>query len=277
MCQEESPVEEMQMRVRGVLLGLAAGDRIGGPVRMALHLAESLLACQRLDLADIGRRYLAWWRDDAFDTGPTVAAVLTLVAEGKTFEEAARQVDERTNGQTAGCNPAHRCAPLAMCARIPDADLADAAMAEARLTHRHSLAGDAAAAVASLCRALIRGRPWPEALELAAAGRLPPTREALASAGGPLSRSGFAPDALRAAIHFVSISDSFPQALQRAIEFAGPANYSPVLAGSIGGARWGSRAIPETLLAHHGKLTPHIHAAAAALAAGWNVTLAERE
>lgn len=265
------------MRARGVLLGLAAGDRIGGPVRMALHVAESLLTCQRLDLADIGRRYLAWWQDDAFDTGPTVASVLTLVAEGKTFEEAARQVDESVDGRTAGCNPAHRCAPLAMCVRIADAGLADAAMAEARLTHRHPLAGDAAAALASLCRALIRGRPWPQALELAAAGRLPPTREALASADRPPSRTGFAPDALHAAVHFVAISDSFPQALQRAIEFAGPANYSPVLAGSIGGARWGSRAIPETLLAHHGRLIPRIHAVATALAAGWPLTPANGE
>ena len=29
-------------RCRGVLVGVAAGDRIGGPIRMALRLAESL-------------------------------------------------------------------------------------------------------------------------------------------------------------------------------------------------------------------------------------------
>src|SRR5262249_9550267 len=32
-------------RCRGVLVGLAAGDRIGGPIRLAVRLAESLLAC----------------------------------------------------------------------------------------------------------------------------------------------------------------------------------------------------------------------------------------
>ena len=31
-------------RCRGVLPGLAAGDRIGGPIRMALRLAESVEA-----------------------------------------------------------------------------------------------------------------------------------------------------------------------------------------------------------------------------------------
>ncbi len=54
-------------RCRGVLLGLAAGDRIGGPIRMALHLAESLLACGGFDPSDVLDRYLGWWREGAFD------------------------------------------------------------------------------------------------------------------------------------------------------------------------------------------------------------------
>lgn len=32
---------ELEDRVKGVLLGLAAGDRIGGPIRMALMVRES--------------------------------------------------------------------------------------------------------------------------------------------------------------------------------------------------------------------------------------------
>ena len=35
-------------RCRGVLVGLAAGDRIGGPIRMAVRLAESLARLRRL-------------------------------------------------------------------------------------------------------------------------------------------------------------------------------------------------------------------------------------
>ena len=45
-------------RIVGVLFGLAAGDRIGGPVRMALMLAESLGECGVFDATDIRRRYL---------------------------------------------------------------------------------------------------------------------------------------------------------------------------------------------------------------------------
>jgi hypothetical protein len=40
-------------RRRGGLIGVAAGDRIGGPVRVALLLAESLLNCGGFNPAEI--------------------------------------------------------------------------------------------------------------------------------------------------------------------------------------------------------------------------------
>jgi hypothetical protein len=57
--------------------------------------------------------------------------------------------------------------------------------------------------------------------------------------------------------------------LARSIDFAGPANYCPVLVGSIGGARWGRAQIDETSLHHHGDLMARLKAAAFALASGW--------
>jgi ADP-ribosylglycohydrolase len=48
-------------RCRGFLIGLAAGDRFGGPIRMAVRLAESLLDRDGFHPADILNRYLAWW------------------------------------------------------------------------------------------------------------------------------------------------------------------------------------------------------------------------
>ena len=52
-------------RCWGVLVGLAAGDRIGGPIRLAVRLAESLLELGRVDPQDIVGRYLRWWRQGA--------------------------------------------------------------------------------------------------------------------------------------------------------------------------------------------------------------------
>ena len=75
-------------RARGLLPGLAAGDLNGGPVRMAVRLAESLVARRQFDPDDILARYLDWWREGAFDTGPVAAEVLALVASGKNREMA---------------------------------------------------------------------------------------------------------------------------------------------------------------------------------------------
>lgn len=256
-------------RVAGVLLGLAAGDSIGGPAQMAVRLAESLSDNQYFNVDDIGSRYLAWWREGAFDTGPTTAAVLRLVASGRTFQEAAWQVDAETRGLTAGCNPAHRATPLAMLFVLSDEELANSAKVEAALTHRHPLAGDVSAAAVILCRALIRGYSWAEAIKMSKVGRQEETQAAL---GGQsltsLKRDGFAPHVLAAAVYFVANNPDFDTMLHQALEFAGPPNYCPVLAGSLGGARWGASSIHSDWLRGN-DLTPRVQKVADNLAGTW--------
>jgi ADP-ribosyl-[dinitrogen reductase] hydrolase len=153
-------------RCQGVMIGLAAGDRNGGPIRMAVRLAESLLDCGGFDPADILGRYLRWWREGAFDTGPVSGRALELLAAGVRVADAAAQVHREFGGHTAGCNPAHRSPPLAMHAAVADDDLAGCAKAEARLTHFDPLAGEVAAAADGLCRSLIRGVRWGDAFSI---------------------------------------------------------------------------------------------------------------
>ena len=83
---------ETSDRSRGVLLGLAAGDRIGGPIQMALCLAECLAAHRGFDRKRVGKAYLSWWRSNGFDTGPTAERVFQLVDVGKSFDFAASAV-----------------------------------------------------------------------------------------------------------------------------------------------------------------------------------------
>ena len=146
---------------------------------------------------------------------------------------------------TAGCNPAHRCAPLGMALCIPTSELEAAAREQAGMTHVHPLAGDAAAAVALLIRALISGDCWAAAI----AGLRPQLLPARAP-GESLDAGGFSPHVLRAALHFVSGAASFDGALDAAVSFAGAANYCPVLVGALAGARWGAGAVPPAALAH---------------------------
>jgi ADP-ribosylglycohydrolase len=242
---------EFQQRVQGILIGLAAGDRNGGPIRMAVRLAESLADQRRFDHEDILNRYLAWWQEGAFDTGPISAKVFELVSSGIPHREAVVRVHTACGGFTAGCNPAHRSSPLAMAAFLPDDQLADLASQEAALTHGDPLAGDVAAATVGLCRALVRETNWATALRQAATGRREQTRAALEqNQAAPRDTGGFAPEVLRAAIFFVSAHTNFTDALQAALKFAGPANYCPVLVGAIAGARWGVTDIPAKMLAH---------------------------
>ena len=230
-------------RARGVLLGLLMGDRNGGPIQMALELAASLRRHGRFSLNDVRLRYLTWFLREGTDAGPVSARVFELISLGVDAGDAVAQVHREFGGLTAGCNPAHRAAPLAMCSFIADHHLAATAVQEAKLTHEHRLAGDVSAAAVVLCRALIRGAVWREALEVA---RQPATQAAMSLAIRPMLKSGgFAPDVLRAGIFFVDRHSSFEAALSEALRFAGPANYCPVLVGSIAGARWG---VPEIVI-----------------------------
>jgi ADP-ribosylglycohydrolase len=225
---------------------------------MAVRVAESLTLCGGFDLADILNRYVQWWREGAFDTGPVSGRVLELIAAGMPYPEATAQVHRESSGRTAGCNPAHRSSPLSMLGALADEDLSACAMAEARLTHQDALAGEVAAAVTRLCRVQIRGTPWHSAVR--ETGNFAKAR--------PDNNGGYAPDVLRAALFFVGTSACFTEALERSLTFAGPDNYCPVLVGAIAGARWGASAIPQSALAQV-DILPWIRATADALAAGW--------
>jgi ADP-ribosyl-[dinitrogen reductase] hydrolase len=258
-------------RARGILIGLAAGDRIGGPVRMAMRVAESLAETEAFEADDVLSRYLAWYREGAFDTGRVAEHVLRRIAEGKDPYVALFAADRECAGRTAGCSAAHRIGPIAMASFLSDEQLPSVALEEARLTHLHPLAGDVAAATAVLCRALIRGRSWSEALAVAAEGRLPETVDALLGNAerNQLRDGGFAPDVLQAAVLFTGQAESFEGALAAALAFAGTPNYSPVLVGAIAGARWGAKAIPERELAHCDVLH-RVATTARDLAAAWD-------
>ncbi len=226
---------------------------------MAVRLAESLLDCGGFNPTDILERYLAWWREGAFDTGPVSGRSLELIAAGKPVQDATTQVHQEFDGKTAGCNPAHRSPPLSMLATVADEDLTAYSMTEARLTHYDPVAGKVASAVNKLCRALIRGDAWDEAVRQCGG---------FAGLKGPGNNGGFAPDVLRAAVFFVGTSASFTEALERSLPFAGAANYCPVLVGAISGARWGVSAIPQASLAHV-DLLPRVKEVAEALAGDW--------
>jgi ADP-ribosyl-[dinitrogen reductase] hydrolase len=220
---------------------LMCGDLNGGPTRMAGILSNSLETKKGFDPDHVRKMYLDWWREDAFDTGPTFAIAMGELDRGTDPDEAVRIAHEKLGGNSGGCGPVHRAAsPLALCRHIPTSQLAEAAIQEARLTHFDPVAGDVSAAVALLIKYSSEGVGGGDSASLiqAGRGRLPVTQAALE--GGniqPAMPSGYAPDALQAAIYFLQSSDSLEEALERSTRFAGPENYCPVMVGAIGAAR----------------------------------------
>ncbi len=247
MEQNQSFQPFANARRHGLLLGLAAGDKNGGPIQMALCLAESLAEQRMFDLESIWQSYFQWWAREGFDTGPTAESVFGHVADGMSWKDAAGVVNAERGGQTVGCNPAHRASPLAMATFLMPGELSELAMREAALTHAHPLAGEVSAAVIALCRGLIDGLPWKSAIESASVSKTPEVAAALMqSERHPLDDSGYSPEVLRAAVFFVDSSHDFSSALEASLKFAGPANYSPVLVGAIAGSRYGAEAVCAT-------------------------------
>jgi hypothetical protein len=65
--------------------------------------AESLVACDGFNPSDILERYLAWWREGAFDTGPVSDRTFALLATEMPVQVATAQVHREFGGMTTGC------------------------------------------------------------------------------------------------------------------------------------------------------------------------------
>jgi len=222
-----------------LFVGLTASDKNGGPTQMASQLADSLQQNNGFDLEDIGERYLNWHRRDGYDSGPIAGRVFSLVRNGMSFHKASEQVDYEMTGRTAGCNPAHRSAPLAMLTNLTDKELINITIQEAKLTHWHPLAADVSVATVMLCRKLWQGSGWHGAISQVRKGRMVETQKALELQDlNELKGDGYAPNVLAASMYFLYTSDNLEDAIDSSIDFAGPANYCPVLVGAIGSAKW---------------------------------------
>ena len=178
--------------------------------------------------SDLIKRYLQWWNDGAFDTGPTFAMVFQSISEGAPYNEASKIINDKLDGATAGCGPAHRASPLAGYNKIPTNKLIQYSREEAKITHYHPLAGDCSAIVVMLCRHLLEGYSWDQCKKLISKNKeLKNTWKEVMSAN--LNNGGYVLDVMHSAIHFLNEKDS----LKKSLIFAGSANYCSVIVGTI--------------------------------------------
>jgi ADP-ribosyl-[dinitrogen reductase] hydrolase len=160
----------MENKFKGTLLGLAVGDALGGPLEfmsnsqvqikhgtvnnmigggwlqlrpgqytedtvLTLSLTESLLEHKQLNIEDITKRYLAWYRTNPKDGGPITKAVFAYVAEGTPIEEAAKKAYEELTVQMDNNDCLVRCIPLALLYFQDPEKLIQQTLKAAMLTH----------------------------------------------------------------------------------------------------------------------------------------------
>lgn len=275
----------MQDKAIGAFLGLAVGDALGatlefsqrdshkhhtemtggGPFNlapgvwtddtsMAVAMADSLLIKKYFDATDIMNRFMQWRihgmyspTHSCFDIGTTTAQAMDrFAADGHPYAGV-------PDASQAGNGALMRLAPVAL-ASARDPKLARAlAGASSALTHGAPESIDACKFFATLlCEAMggrskrdvIGVRPWQgerKVIALAQGGWRDKTRDQVRS-------SGYVIDTLEAALWSVHTTNSFEEALVKAVNLGDDADTVGAVTGQLAGAIYGASSIPQRWL-----------------------------
>ncbi len=216
------------MHYTKILNGINEGDQIGGPFDLASVLIDSIKKNNNFNKLDTSKMYLRWWKNGAFDTGPTYASVFTKIENGMGYDDAVFVTHKQFDGNTAGCGPAHRASPIAGFMNIKTNNLIKVARDEAKITHYHDDAGNGSAIIIMLCRLLLEGKSLDEAQQLISKeNELKESWDKVQNA--KLKPDGYVFNVIYSALYFIRSNKS----LKDAIKFSGSANYCSVLVGAI--------------------------------------------
>lgn len=220
----------------------------------ALCLLASLLACDRFDQDDFGRRLVRWLKDgylavdgDVFDVGITSRHAISAIARGVPALEAG-PCDERDNGNGS----LMRVLPLVLWHHGSDEELTRDAILQSRVTHGHIRSQVCCALYCLWARGLwnCEAIPWNWAVtrlrELwrdnrAAMNELEAFIRPEASAS--ISGSGYVVDCLRSA-YWATQQGDYEQVVKAAISLGNDTDTTACVAGGIAGLRDGLSAIP---------------------------------
>lgn len=270
-------------RAVGCLIGLAVGDALGttlefsardcrpsvtelvggGPFRlkpgewtddtsMALCLADSLLAQNAIDTADLISRFRAWRENGhnsvtghCFDIGITTSqAISRFIIDGNSI------AGSRDPG-SAGNGSIMRLGPVPIFFRNNETMAEEAAVLQSRTTHGATECLDACRLMTRLLIRLMNGFSWQAALENLSDGIRTPKILSLAEGKWrgrkrkAIKSSGYVVDTLEAAMWAVDATASFSEAILLAVNLGGDADTVGAVTGQLAGARYGLKAIPK--------------------------------
>ncbi|MES3023551.1 MAG: ADP-ribosylglycohydrolase family protein [Pseudomonadota bacterium] len=276
----------LKNRYRGALLGLACGDAVGTTVEfsargsfapvtemvgggpfglkpgqwtddtsMALCLAESLLTKGAFDAADQMVRYLNWWKwgymsstGNCFDIGMTVSAAL------EKFSVNGNPFSGSTDPMTGGNGSLMRLVPAVLFA-YPDMPLVlEYAADSSRTTHGAPEAVECCQLFAALISAALAGHDKEQLFENVHFRPTQPKLVELSSgaftqkAERDIRGSGYCVASLEAALWCFFNTDSFEEAVLRAVNLGDDADTTGAIVGQLAGAFYGVETIPQSWL-----------------------------
>ena len=276
--------QDLRDRYRGCLQGLAVGDAVGtavefkprgsfppvqdmmggGPFRlkpgqwtddtsMALCLAESLVTKRGFDARDQIKRYVRWYREGylsstgaCFDIGNATASALHR------FEQTGDPFSGATDPYSAGNGSIMRLAPVPMFF-YPDVEKAiHYASDSSRTTHGAQECIDACRLYALMIVKALGGKSKEEILfgQDVMSLSLAPKIHAIAKGEyadrteDQIRGSGYVVESLEAALWCFHITDTFRDAILKAVNLGDDADTTAAVCGQIAGAYYGESGIP---------------------------------
>jgi ADP-ribosyl-[dinitrogen reductase] hydrolase len=284
--EQDAVQEELRNRFRGVLIGLAVGDALGGPLefqparepdsyvtdmigggwqklapgewtddtQMTLCVVESLLTKKVFDPDDIAQRFVVWMKSGPKDIGIHTASVLGEISLGVPWEQASAEVQDR-NPENAPNGSLMRSAPLALFFYQNPEYVAALSPVLSRISHAHPDCEWACVCLNVAIAWLLLGKNKEEAVEAAyeaSDGASPQLKERIGRAMEPTSETsptGYVLDTLEVALWSFLHASSFESALLIAVNRGADADTVGAITGALAGARYGFSGIPERWLA----------------------------
>ncbi len=270
----------IQNKYRGCLVGLAVGDALGAPVEeipkhaslsvprpitdmvgggyhrllpgqitddteMALCIARSIAEKKAFDPADIAQRFVAWYEDNQIGAGGTTRAAIHRLKQGYAWDEAAN-IEKCL--QSLGNGSVMRCAPIAMYDALHHEDLNVHSRNQGIITHPHQDCIDSVLFVNMLLASLLCGdekqAAYEKALDSIAHNAELQQRYHAIPLLKEFQTSGEVKATVETALYPVLTTNSFAEALLKAVNMGGDADTRGAITGALAGAYYGESAIP---------------------------------
>lgn len=270
-------------RYRGCLLGLAIGDAIGttaefkhrgtfSPVTdmvgggvfsldpgewtddtsMALCLATSLIKCNGFDAKDQMDRYYRWWTEGylssngkCFDIGNTVKHSLS------SYNYTGDPYSGNTDPRSAGNGSIMRLAPIPMFYCNDPVSLAEYSALSSITTHGATESVEACQLFSVLIVRALQGMSKEQILQPSGLVFDSPSIQAIdrgeyrGKVVDDIRGSGYVVESLEAALWCFSVTDSYREAILKAVNLGYDADTTAAVCGQIAGAFYGMSGIPE--------------------------------